>query len=96
MLPPELVSLDLALEPGRPAAVRLRLRTGLELSGIRVWRTPRGPRVVYPSLPGPSSAPVFRLSRTARLAWTQAIVDSWRVAVAPASMALPVARRAAA
>lgn len=78
MLPSELSAIDLKVESGRPAIVSLRLSCGLELSGFRVWRTPGGPRVVFPSVTGSESKPVFGLSRARRREWELAILDSWR------------------
>jgi hypothetical protein len=78
MLPSELTSIDLRFESGRPAHASLRLTCGLELSGFRIWRTPNGPRVVFPVLPPPDRRPVFRISRALKREWELAIVDAWR------------------
>lgn len=78
MFPSELSAIDLRIESGRPATVALRLSCGLELSGIRVWRTPGGPRVVFPTVAQPSPRPVFRLSRARRREWELAILEIWR------------------
>lgn len=89
MSPIDLLTLEIAFEPGRPATARLHLRCGLVLTGIRVWRTSRGPRVVFPCLPGAAAIPVLRLSRDRRREWTLAILEAWRVAIAPGVAALP-------
>lgn len=78
MLPSELSAIDLKVESGRPAQVTLRLSCGLELSGFRVWRTPGGPRVVFPSMNSPVPRPVFRLSRARKREWELAILEAWR------------------
>lgn len=78
MLPSDLSSIDLRLESGHPAQVSLRLTCGLELTGFRVWRTPSGPRVVFPALHVPAHRPVFRISRARKREWELAILESWR------------------
>lgn len=78
MLPSDLSSIDLRVESGRPAHVSLKLSCGLELTGFRVWRTPTGPRVVFPALPAPERRPVFRVSKARKREWELAILDSWR------------------
>jgi len=74
----DLLSIDLVVEPGRPTAIQLQMRCGIQLRGISVWRTPGGPRVVFPVTGGGVSKPAFAISSALRQEWTAAILDAWR------------------
>lgn len=92
----EILRMEFEMPPGRPTMVRLHLRCGLVLSGLRIWRTSTGPRLILPrtGTPGQRHGEVFTLSRWLRREWESEILQSWRSDVAERTgVALPASWR---
>jgi len=90
-------SIDIVLDPGRPARISLDLAGGIRLSGIQVWRTPRGPRVLFPDAHRQGTHALIAMPSSLRRDWGEAILAAWRrtVRVATESVASSHRRRAA-
>lgn len=94
MTPFALRSIDMILDPGRPARVSIELSGAIRLAGIQVWRTSRGPRVLFPGAASTTGRGLIAIPPSLRRDWSEAILTAWRRAAA--TMTDDVGRSAAA
>ncbi len=80
--------------PGRPSEAVLHFACGIRIAGIRVWRTPRGPRVVMPALRS-GRGPCFALPPSLRRECEAAVLARWRACAVMTESVNSLARAAA-
>lgn len=80
--------------PGRPSEAVLHFTCGIRIAGIRIWRTPRGPRIVMPMLPS-GRGHCFRLPPSLRRECDAAILERWRASIVMTESVGKIARAAA-
>ncbi len=78
MTPFALSSIDMILDPGRPAHVSIELSGSIRLAGIQVWRTSRGPRVLFPGADSARGRGMIAIPPSLRRDWSEAILAAWR------------------
>ena len=94
MTPFALRSIDMTFDPGHPARVSIELSGAIRLAGIQVWRTSRGPRVLFPGTASAAGRGMIAIPPSLRRDWNEAILAAWRRATS--SMTESVIRSAAA